>query len=257
MPKVSIIIITYNREKFIKEAIDSALSQSYQDFEIIILDDCSSDNTYKIIFPYLKDDRVKYSVNEKRLGISKARNLALSLCDGKYIAVLDSDDIWRDSEKLQKQVDFLEKNEEYALVGTNAIFVNNRGDLIKKSNVRLSDKNIRNNILLRNHFFHSSVMYKKDIAINLGTYDENLKIGEDYDLFLHIGKKYKFANLKDYCIKYRVHDNSICICDKIKASHDVLKIIKKYRTNYPNYFFALIKSYLRIFLAYLSKFLSR
>lgn len=257
MPKVSIIIITYNREEYIKEAIDSVLFQSFRDWQLIIIDDGSDDKTKDLVNEYLNIGlSIKYIRNEKRLGISKARNLALSLCESKYIAILDSDDLWCDSQKLQKQIDFLDKNMEYALVATNAIFINNRGAFIKKSNVKLTDYNIRKSILMRNQFFHSSVMFKKDIFIDLKGYDESLKIGEDYDLFLRIGKKYKFANIKDHCIKYRVHNNSICVSDKIRASHDVLKIIKKYRTYYPNYFFALIKSYLRIFIAYLSKFLS-
>ncbi len=257
MPKISIIIITYNREEFIKEAIDSVLFQSFKDWQLIIIDDGSDDKTKELVKEYLNIGlNIKYVRNEKRLGISRARNLALSMCESKYIAVLDSDDLWCDSEKLQKQIDFLEKNKEYALVGTNAIFINNRGVFIKKSNVKLADYNIRKSILIRNQFFHSSVIFRNNIFKILRGYDESLKIGEDYDLFLRIGNKHKFANIKDCCIKYRVHNNSICVSDRICASRDTQNIIKKYRTYYPNYFFAFIKSYLRIFLAYLSKFLS-
>lgn len=256
MFNVSIITITYNRASYIKEAIDSVLNQSFKDFELIVLDDCSTDNTEEIVKSYF-DEKIKYFKNDKQLRIAASRNKAIDLCGGKYIAVLDSDDIWYDTEKLKKQIEFLENNKEYALVGTNAIFINDKGEEIKKSSVKIEDKEIRKSILLRNQFFHSSVLFSKDVFINLGNYDENLKIGEDYDLFLRIGQKYKFANLKDYSTKYRVHSGSICVSDKIKASNDTMKIIKKYRTNYPNFFFSLMKSYLRIFIAYFLRFFKK
>lgn len=250
--KISIITITYNRANYIKEAIDSVLAQTFQDLEFIILDDFSDDNTENIIKNY-SDDRIKYFKNDRQLGITKSRNKALNLCCGEYIAILDSDDIWCDRDKLQKQIDFLENNPDHALIGTNAIFIDDRGGSIKKSKVKLNDKNIRNVILLRNQFFHSSVLFSRKAIESLGFYDEALKIGEDYDLFLRFGQKYKFANIRDYCIKYRVHNNSICVSDKINGAKFTHRIIKKYRTYYPNFFFALIKSYLRIFLAHFSK----
>ena len=106
---VSIIMPSYNTANFIAESIQSVLAQSYKDWELIIVDDCSSDNTDQIVKPYLLDERIKYLKNVKNSGAAVSRNKALREAMGKWIAFLDSDDLWM-PEKLQKQIGFMEKN---------------------------------------------------------------------------------------------------------------------------------------------------
>ena len=106
---VSIIMPSYNTASFIAESIQSVLAQSYTDWELIIVDDCSPDNTDDVVKPYLSDERIKYLKNEKNRGAAVSRNRALREAEGKWIAFLDSDDLWM-PEKLQKQVGFMEKN---------------------------------------------------------------------------------------------------------------------------------------------------
>ena len=109
---VSIIMPSYNTTSFIAESIQSVLAQSYKDWELIIVDDCSSDNTDQVVKPYLSDERIKYYKNEKNSGAAVSRNRAIREAKGKWIAFLDSDDLWM-PEKLQKQVSFMEKNGYY------------------------------------------------------------------------------------------------------------------------------------------------
>ncbi len=105
---VSIITPSYNTEKYIEDTIKSVLAQTYQNWEMIIVDDCSTDNTDEVVMPYLADSRIRYLKNEKNSGAAMSRNYALREAKGKWIAFLDSDDIWV-PEKLEKQIDFMEK----------------------------------------------------------------------------------------------------------------------------------------------------
>jgi len=236
---------TYNRAHFITQAIDSVLSQTFTDWELIILDDCSTDNTKEIIQKYLTDPRIKYIENEINLGITKNRNKALSLSHGEYIAVLDSDDYWTNNNKLSLQNEFLDLNKNYTLVGTNMIIVDEQGQVIKKVKYPSNNFFIKNLLLLKNLFCHSSVLYRKQDILNLGSYDENLPIWEDYDLWLKLGLKHKFANLYQQTTAYRKHTGQ-SNTEKIKIGQDAQKqIIEKYKETYNGYILAKIIDKLR------------
>lgn len=244
-PKITIQMCTYNRAHFIKQAIDSVFSQTFQDFELIIMDDCSTDNTETILQPYLTDSRIRYIKNEHNLGITKNRNKSLSLSKGEYIAVLDSDDYWTDNTKLEKQVNFLNKNPNYILVGTNTIVVDEKCKMIQKIRYPSNNFIIKKLLLLKNFFCHSSVMYRKQEIVNLGSYDESLPIWEDYDLWLKIGMQYKFTNLHIDMTAYRKHNNQ-SNSEKINIGRSTQDyIIEKYKNEYPFYTFAKIIDKLR------------
>ncbi len=245
-PKISINLITYNRSKYLPKAIDSVLKQSFIDWELIIIDDGSTDDTKNIVEQYSKrDQRIKYCINHKNLGISKSRNLALQKSAGQYLAVLDSDDYWCDNNKLQKQYDFLEKKSDYVLTGGNFIKVDENDNEIGRVKNPSSDQDIRNKFLFKNPITHSTVMYKKDLAIKLGGYDEKLEVGEDYDLWLKIAQRGKVFNFVDIFVKYKVHADNICLRDKLK-SLKVLNVIKKYKGVYPNYYRAFLKRWSKL-----------
>lgn len=251
MSQISILMTTYNRANYLSLAIDSLISQSLKDWELIIVDDYSNDGTEEIVNEYLKLGlNIKYIKNEVNLGIVKSRNLALSLCAGKYVAVLDSDDIWKDENKLQKQVEFLENNSEYVLCGSMASLINEEGKDIGEIIYKKKDEDIRKNVLLKNQFVHSSVMYRRNVANIVGGYGE-YSVGEDYDLFLKMGLKGKFFNFSESFVLYRKHSSGITWKNRFFSAKEHLKIIKKYKNFYPNFNLALIKSYLRIFFAYL------
>lgn len=236
---------TYNRAHYIAQAIDSVLSQTFTDFELLILDDTSTDNTEQILQPYLTDPRVKYIQNKTNLGITKNRNKALSLSNGKYIAVLDSDDYWTDNNKLALQKEFLDTNPDYTLIGTNMTVVDESNNILKKIKYLSNNFGIKKLLLLKNFFCHSSVMYKKQEIIDLGSYDESLPIWEDYDLWLKIGIKYKFANLYQNTTAYRRHNNQ-SNAEKIKIGQDTQKlIIERYKNQYSFYTLAKIINKLR------------
>ena len=126
-PKISVIMPTYNSESFLRESIDSILNQTFKDFELIVIDDCSTDSSLKIIKEYKrKDNRIFFLKNDKNLGHNKTRNKGLKIAKGKYIAILDSDDISLEK-RLEIQYAYLEKNPHIFLVGSSAIYIDENG----------------------------------------------------------------------------------------------------------------------------------
>jgi len=256
MEKVAIIMPTYNRARYILDAIESIRKQTYSHWELLVIDDASTDDTEKIVKDCIvKDSRVSYIRQPKHAGISYNRNYGIKNTTGKYIAMLDSDDIWSDPVKLATQLNFLETHPDYALIGTNIVIIDNQNTPTGEISYATTDSMIRNNILRRNQFAQSSVVFRRSILEHIQTphkpYDENLTVGEDYDLWLAIGTKARFANLSTAMIMYRVHEGSIIREKKVLAAKTHLTIIKKYRHTYPKYILAYLKAYLRIALAYL------
>jgi len=251
MPLVSVLMTTYNRAAYLSQAIDSLVSQTFNDWELVVVDDCSQDNTALIINEYQKIGLViKYIKNEKNLGIVQSRNLALSLCAGKYVAILDSDDVWTDKQKLRKQVEIMENNSELVLCGGMAKVIDEDSREIGKIIYQEKDKEIRKKILLRNQFIHSAVIYRKKIAEMIGGYG-GYGVGEDYDLFLKLGLKGKFLNLPDFLLNYRRHPSGITWKNRVFSAKEHLNVILNYKGVYPNFYQAMLKAYLRIVLAFL------
>lgn len=245
MLKISIIICTYNRANLLPKAINSVLSQSYGDFELIIIDDASTDSTSEVVSGFT-DSRIKYHKNKNNLGISKSRNLGVSLASGEYIAMLDSDDYWLDNNKLQKQLDVISGDNKIGLVGTGIVLVDEQGTKIKEDIFATSDNLIRQRILLKNQFAQSSVLFRKEAFF---AYDESLVVCEDLDLWLKIGKSFKLANLEESMTAYLVHSAGISKESKKRIALATDKVISRYKKDYPNYFIAKLKSYLRIIIS--------
>lgn len=246
---VSIITTTYNRANYLKEAIDSIRNQTYDNWELIIVDDNSIDNTRALVQACIKKDkRIKYLKNKTNLNVSRSRNRGLKQAEGDYVAILDSDDFWCDKNKLKKQVSFLELNKTYSLIGGGVIIVDSNGKELKRYLNLEKDVDIRNKILLKNQFCHSSVLYRKNIIDNLGGYSKNINLGEDYDLWLRIGEESKFANINEYFVKYRIHNANVSIKDRLRIMNKNLEIIEIYKSTYPNYKLAKLRRVSRLFL---------
>jgi len=251
MPEVSIILPTYNGVIRIEKAISSILAQSFSNFELIVIDDGSNDGTDQIIKKLSNEDkRIVYLRNEINLGIQKSLNRGLKEAKGKYIARIDDDDEWLDKDKLKKQVEFLEANPDYVLVGTGAVVVDENGKELLRYLLPETDSELRKKILSKNCFVHSSVVFRKDTVLVLGGYDESQAVRhvEDYDLWLKLGTKGKFANLPIYAVRFTLRRGNISSKNKIEQFKKDIFLIKKYRNYYPNYFWALVQGYLRLIL---------
>jgi glycosyltransferase involved in cell wall biosynthesis len=250
LPTISILMPAYNREKFIAESIRSVLAQSFTDYELILIDDGSSDKTIEVASKFKSDPRVRIVKNEKNLGIPRTRNKALGLARGKYIAPLDSDDIWLDKEKLRKQVEFLDQNPDYAMLGGGIMHIGLDSKPIKKVLFPIYDSLIRNIALQFNPFAQSTLLYRKAAALACGGYSTEYKICDDYDLWLKIGTKFKFTNIPQVLSGYRIHGGNITQTKRLTAAREILEIVRTNSKNYPRAWIGKTKAYLRILLAY-------
>jgi glycosyltransferase involved in cell wall biosynthesis len=243
IPKVSVLLPVYNGEKYLAEAIESVLCQSFDNFELIIINDGSTDSSLEIIEKYsLKDSRVKLINNFKNIGFAGSLNKGIAAAKGKYIARIDSDDTWVSEYKLQEQFEFLEKNPEYGVVGTSIIFIDEEKKIKGYHRPALLDRDIRSHFLVANQLYHSSVLIRKKSLENVGLYTEDKKyyIVEDYDLWLRIGKKYKLANLAGYYTKYMINKKGMSLSNEYKLKRSDLLLTFKYSDYYPHFFRSLM-----------------
>jgi len=247
-PLVSITVVTYNRGSYLKAAIESVLAQTYADWELIIVDDGSVDETQTLLASYA-DPRVQVIRHATNEGISVSRTEALTATKGTYIAVLDSDDLWNDPAKLEKQVAFLERHPEHVIVGTFINVIDENGSLVRKTAYHTDDAAIRQHLLMRNQFAHSSVLMRASTIRATGGYQE-VPLGEDLDLFLRLGLHGKFANLPQYLASYRVHAGGVSRNGVLMAK-SVLGFIRTHRAHYPDAFRARAKTLLTMLLAHL------
>lgn len=207
---ISVIIPTYNRSHLIKDAIFSVLNQTYQNFELIIVDAGSTDNTREII-KSIKDERIMYIfLDHKGSTPASGRNSGIAKSKGEYIAFLDSDDLWL-PRKLEKQIKYFEENEHLLLVSTNGILISKKGTYI---HLTLKENKIFsfNELLEKNFVMTSSVLMKKKTIKAIGLLDEIIgDYMEDYDYWLRIlnYRDKSIMVLKAPLIKYRLHETNI------------------------------------------------
>ncbi len=244
---VSITMATYNRASYLRDAIESVLAQTYPHWELIIVDDGSTDSTKEIIASF-NDPRIRVLAHQTNQGIHASRTDGLNASQGTYIAVLDSDDLWIDPEKLATQVTFLDANPGCVIVGTFIHAIGVDGTLLQKNTYCTEDRSIRAHILLRNQFAHSSVLMRADAVRTAGGY-QKVPLGEDLDLFLRLGRVGTLSNISLFMTAYRIHDSGASR-NGVLMARSVLGFIRTYRTHYPNAFLAYLKSTLVLLVAH-------
>ena len=205
-PLVSIVLPVYNGEKYLAESLDSVLAQSYQNWELVIINDGSTDGTENLILNY-RDKRIKYLPNDGNKGIIFSLNRGLQESNGQYIARLDADDVALPY-RIEKQVEFLSENLDYALCGSYFQTIDSNGKLLKNVRFPANNRDAQSYLLLHNCFCHSAIMMRSIIAKKL-KYDEKFQVCEDYDLWYRISRTGKILNLPVFTTLYRVHDNNM------------------------------------------------
>lgn len=206
-PKVSVIMGVYNDEPYLQEAVKSILNQTYYNFEFIIINDCSTDNSKEIIDYYLRqDERIVYLENKKNIGLSASLNRGINIAKGKYIARVDADDI-SFPERLAKQVEFLEENEDIYVLGTASLSIDEKSAILGLSKFPADPGFIKKNLIKKNLFYHPSVMIRKEYFEKVGLYDESIRYAQDYELWLRGVNLFNYANLEEPLIKYRESSN--------------------------------------------------
>ena len=211
MPKVSIIIPTYNRSPFLGSAIESAVNQRFEDFEIIVVDDNSTDNSEEAVRSF-RDKRIRYIRHEKNMGVSAARNTAIRASKGEYIAFLDDDDEWL-PDKLHSQVELMDKSPaNVCVVYSNRLVKDKLSDRIISANPRAEklSGNILYQLAIGNPIHTSTVLVRKRCLEEVGLFDETISYMEDRDLWMRLSIEWDFEYIDEVLVyKYAHKEDSL------------------------------------------------
>ena len=206
-PLISVLMPVYNAEKYLREAIDSILNQTFSDFEFLIIDDGSSDSTSNIIESYT-DPRIRLFKNKKNLGLIATLNKGVSLAKGKYIARMDADDISHPS-RLARQFEYLSQHSEVGVLGAAVQIIDDSGNASDKSRPPTSHGVIRWHLCFSDPIVHPSVMIRRSVFNKVGGYSSDMLHAEDYDLWRRLSNVTRLANMNDVLLFLRKHKNSI------------------------------------------------
>lgn len=235
---VSVIIPNYNKEKYLRQCIESVLAQTYTDLEIIVVDDVSSDSSREIILKYEKmDSRVKHIFMEENGGVSAARNAGILAAQGEFVTMLDSDDFYFDNTKIEYEMDVIRKHGDNSLVYSYRIMVDQNGTPL--SNDKNEKRYVSGDDMLyhflteknANMYVQRDFIVRKDILVEVGMYNAKESYYEDYDLLLRLLNKCSIYYTGAYGTAYRIINNGLSQTQKKDDSRQFrvpMQIRKKY-----------------------------
>ena len=227
-PDISVIMSVYNGEEYLEEAIESVRNQTFENWELIVINDCSTDSTAKILTDFsLKDERIKVHTNEVNLKLPASLNKAVSLSSGKYIARMDADDICL-PDRFEKQYKFMEENCDVALSSCRFMTVKNGVYMSGGAGGRCDNNALRSMLLVANPILHPGVIAKSEVMKRFN-YDTTLTCTEDLELWTRMAaKNQKIQILPECLLIYRLHDKQITSTTLKRQHTEVLKIQEKY-----------------------------
>lgn len=228
-PLVSVIMPVYNAARFVKLAVESILRQTMGDFEFLIINDGSTDETPEIL-QWIDDPRVRLIINEENLGLVTSLNRGLCLARGRYIARQDADDISLPA-RLERQVEFMEKAPTTALLGTNCAVIDEAGNIIDSIHFPTTNAEIQQRLPHGCCILHATVLMRRDCLENVGGYRQELYPAEDYDLWLRLAERFEVANLPESLYQMRIVHSSISAAnvDRQLAYHRLARELAKRR----------------------------
>jgi glycosyltransferase involved in cell wall biosynthesis len=206
-PRVTVVMAVYNGERYLDEALHSLFAQTFNDYELLVVDDASSDLTPKILASY-EDRRLRVLRNGRNLGLTASLNRALREARGTYVARQDVDDL-SDSTRLERQVAFLDEHNHVALLGTAYRRIDEEGRATGDRRVPQDENSIRWRLLFMNAFSHSTVMFRRGVLSEVGLYDESFRYAQDYELWSRIARRHAVAALPDVLVSYRETPSSM------------------------------------------------
>ncbi|TGN41527.1 glycosyltransferase [Marinobacter confluentis] len=230
-PHVSIITPTFNRADFIEQAVDSVLKQSYQNFELLIIDDGSTDDTKERLATVLEDARVHYFYQANQ-GQSVARNLALSRASGDLVCFLDSDNYWPEN-KLEIQLTKLAEQPDVDVVYGDIVTVDEQGQEISRKNMRRYSGDIAKYMIRDNCVSMNTAMARRRCFEELGAMSGTRRVADDYDLWLRFSARFRFHYMPEFLAFYRVMEDQIS-SDKSRRFDSNWQIINDFRRDFPS-----------------------
>lgn len=207
-PLISVIMPAYNAEKYISNAIESILNQTFKKFELIIINDFSTDKTLDIIKSFKKKDpRIEIVNNDMRLDIARTLNKGIDMAKSNMIARMDADDI-AFSNRLELQYKLISSSKNIAVVGANIVIMNTSGNETAIRSYPDSSEKLKNCLFKYSPFAHPVVMFRKNIFEEVGRYNPKYSPTEDLDLWFRLGSKYSFGSVPKPLLKYRLYEMS-------------------------------------------------
>jgi len=227
-PEISVIMSVYNGETYLEEAIESVLGQTFKNWELVVINDCSTDSTGKILEAFaLKDERIKVHTNEVNLRLPASLNKAISLSSGKYIARMDADDICL-PQRLEKQYKFMEENTHVSMSSCRFMTVKNGVYMSGGAGGRCDNDALKTMLLVSNPILHPGVIAKSEVMKKLN-YDTTLTCTEDLELWTRMAMEgFKMEILPECLLIYRLHDKQITSTTLERQHTEVVKIQQKY-----------------------------
>lgn len=217
--------------QYLPLAMQSVLAQTYENIELLIVDDGSTDNTCEVVKPFLDDPRVRY-LRQDNKGQAAALNYGIRESRGEYIAFLDADDMWA-TEKLELQIPLFSKSKKLGVVYSRFVYIDENGTQLNRSNMKLFRGYITNLLLIYNAVGFSTGIVKKECFEHLGGFNENLKWGNDYDLWLRLSTKYEFDYVDKILLYYRVWPGQMTYRNYRNIYLNGIKIMKKFLEDFP------------------------
>lgn len=209
-PLVSVLMPAYNSEAFVGEAVASMLGQTFTDFELLVIDDGSTDST-RAVLESIEDPRLRLVSNPQNMGLIRTLNRGLELATGHYVARMDADDVSAPA-RLERQVAFLQSHPDVDVLGTMVKLINEEGKQFGAIRGYPTEPKVIHRFLLRECcLIHPSVMFRKHVVLAAGGYSLAAKHAEDYDLWLRLSDRHKIANLPEQLVSYRMHRNQVSI----------------------------------------------
>lgn len=214
--RVSVLMAVFNGGALLEKALGSVCAQSYSDWEMVVVDDASTDGTCAVVESWMaRDRRIRLLKNASNKGQTACLNQGLRACRGGWVARQDADDLSH-PERLAKQVEFLRRNPETVLLGTQGVLIDANGGKIGLLDVPCDEAGIHWCAPFLNPFLHTSVVFRRSVAEELGGYDEGFRIAQDYDLWTRMIRAGRTANLSERLVSYRHAETSLS-----KAGRDV------------------------------------
>jgi glycosyltransferase involved in cell wall biosynthesis len=208
-PKVTVLMSVHDEERYLREAIDSILAQSFSDFEFLILDDASTDSSRAIVRGY-DDSRIRMIENERNLGLTRSLNRGIELARGTYIARMDADDLSK-PERLGRQVAFLDAHSECAAVASYSAKIDRDSIDVGRARTPIDGDEIRKRLRRRNCITHGTVMMRREALQRVGCYDEAMERAQDYDLWLRLSEDHCICTIPELLYLWRQHGESVSV----------------------------------------------
>jgi glycosyltransferase involved in cell wall biosynthesis len=229
-------MLTYNRPQYIGRAIQSIIAQDFQDWTLLVVHDGPNEQIAAVMSHWQQQDaRIQYFRRPKGGNIANATNFGLQHATGDYVAILDDDDYWPAADKLSRQVEFLDRNPEFAGCGAGVIVIDENGKETARYYKALTDGQIRRLALVANPMAHSTGMFRRTLIEKCGGYDETLAGFQDWDVWLKLGQLGKLCNFQEYWLVYQIWLGGGSFHQQKANTRSALRIVMRHRRVYPGF----------------------